>query len=340
MRLGEERGGVQGDHAFSVRDGRRPGGDDSWLRHARFLRRDALHPHPDELFQLAFVANREGEAAGDLFRRRQRQRNATDVCLGCHLGARASYHFSVTILVRSHRRNDDRDELRARVAELEAVLGDRRVEAARVKSELDAFGIGYRKRVGLLHERLDKLELEIAEVELGELSKRVADGSGGAWAPSATPRPEPPARFTSDAARKLFRDVAKAIHPDLARDDLTRDRRHALMIEANRAYALGDEEQLRSILDAWERSPEAVQGSDPEAMRSRLVRRIAQIEEELELLEGDLATLKESPLGKLKAMVDEAAAQGKNLVRDMVGRLKRDILVATNRLDAIRPPEP
>jgi len=25
-------------------------------------------------------------------------------------------------------------------------------------------------------------------------------------------------------------------------------------------------------------------------------------------------------------------------VRDMVGRLKRDILVATNRLDAIRPP--
>ena len=57
------------------------------------------------------------------------------------------------------------------------------------------------------------------------------------------------------------------------------------MIEANRAYALGDEEQLRSILDAWERSPEAVQGGDPEAMRLRLVRRIAQIEEELRLLQ-------------------------------------------------------
>ncbi len=35
-------------------------------------------------------------------------------------------------------------------------------------------------------------------------------------------------------------------------------------------------------------------------------------------------------------MVDEAAAQGRDLVRDMVGRLKRDILVARNRLDAIR----
>lgn len=91
-------------------------------------------------------------------------------------------------------------------------------------------------------------------------------------------------------------------------------------------------------LDAWERSPEAVQGSDPEAIRLRLVRRIAQIEEQLEMLAGGLAALKDSPLGKLKTIVDEAAAERKDLVRDMVGRLKRDILVATNRLDAIRPP--
>ena len=239
------------------------------------------------------------------------------------------YHFDVTNLVRSHQRDDDRDGLRSRVAELDATLGGRRAEFARVKSQLDAFGIDYRKRVGLLHEQLDKLELEIAEAELGELSKHVKSGSGGPSEPPAAARPEPLPRYTSDAARKLFRDVAKAIHPDLARDEAARDQRHALMIAANRAYALGDEEQLRSILEAWERNPEAV----------RLVRRIAQIEEELELIDGDLAALNESPLGKLKAMVDEAAAGGKDLVRDMIGRLKRDILVATNRLDAIRPPD-
>jgi hypothetical protein len=111
------------------------------------------------------------------------------------------------------------------------------------------------------------------------------------------------------------------------------------MIEANKAYALGDEEQLRVILQAWERSPEAVLGSDPEAMRLRLVRRIAQIEDQLETIAQDLAALKDSPLGKLKTMVDEAAATGKDLVRDMIGRLKRDILVATNRLEAIKPPQ-
>ena len=92
------------------------------------------------------------------------------------------------------------------------------------------------------------------------------------------------------------------------------------MVEANKAYALGDEQQLRDILDAWERSPEAVQGDDPEAMRLRLVRRIGQIEDQLEVIAGDLAALKESPLGKLKTMVDEAAAGGKDLVRDMISR--------------------
>jgi len=241
------------------------------------------------------------------------------------------------MLVRSQPRNDDGpDGLRARVDELEALLVERSAECARVKSELDAFGVDYRRRVGTLHEQLEKLELAIAEAELGEISKRLEES--GASTPPAAARPEPAPRFTSDAVRKLFRDVAKAIHPDLAGDEATRDRRHALMIEANRAYEQGDEARLRVILDAWERSPDAVLGSDPEAMRLRLVRRIAQIEEEIGMLAGDLAALKDSPLGKLKAMVDEAAAGGKNLVHDMIGRLKRDIMVATNRLDAIRPP--
>jgi hypothetical protein len=143
-------------------------------------------------------------------------------------------------------------------------------------------------------------------------------------------------RFTSDAVRKLFRDVAKAIHPDLAQDQVTRDRRHTLMIEANRAYAQGDEERLRWVLEAWERSPEAVRGSDPEATRQRLLRRIAQVEEQLDAYANELASITASPLGQLKAMVDEASARGKDLMAETIARLKRDILVARNRLDAIR----
>lgn len=136
--------------------------------------------------------------------------------------------------------------------------------------------------------------------------------------------------------RVLFRDVAKTIHPDLARDEETRDRRHSLMAEANRAYALGDEDRLRRILETWENSPEAVQGSDPEAERLRLIRRIAEIEEQLNTYASEMASMTESPLWQLKAMVDDAAARGKDLVEDMVRRLKRDVTAARNRLDAMR----
>ena len=244
----------------------------------------------------------------------------------------------MTTLVRSGR-DDDMDGLQARMTGLEADLRDRRAEVARVQSALAAFRMRYKQDVGLLHEELDELEAAIDEAELGVMSERLKDA--GRPAPPSGPKAEPAIRYTSDAVRRLFRDVAKAIHPDLARDDHTRDRRHTLMIEANRAYALGDEERLRRVLQAWEGSPEAVEGDDPEAARLRLVRRIAQIEAELEASAGDLAELKESPLWKLKVMVDEAAARGKDLVTDMARRLKRDIMVARNRLEAIaRPSNP
>ena len=181
-----------------------------------------------------------------------------------------------------------------RLGELEALLHERSTELSRTKAALDAFEVSYRHKVGTLHERLEQLELAIAEAELGEISKRLKDAD---WTQRpAAARPEPSPRLTSDAVRKLFRDVAKAIHPDLAGDAATRDRRHSLMVEANKAYALGDEQQLRDILDAWERSPEAVQGSGDEATRLRLERRIAQIEQQLEGFDGDLAELRESPL--------------------------------------------
>jgi hypothetical protein len=244
------------------------------------------------------------------------------------------YHLRVTTLARSDRPDHDVDSLRARVAALESLLGDRTSERARMRADLDAFRINYRRQVGLLHEELDRLELELAEAELGVIQERVGDTPQPPDAPNSSLESAP--KYTTDAIRKLFRDVAKAIHPDLAADADARDRRHALMVEANRAYALGDEEQLRLILQEWERSPESVKGTDQEAMRQRLERRIAQIQDQLELLTSDLAAMKETSLWNLKSMVDAEASKGKDLIKDMIRRLKRDILVATNRLDALR----
>ena len=246
------------------------------------------------------------------------------------------YHFRVSELVRPDRPEHDLETLRARVAELGTVLEAKVEETDRLTRELDMFAARYKKEVGTLHEQLDRLELDIAEAELGELSKAVEEGRQPDTAPPpGMAGPESAPRFTSDAVRRLFRDVARAIHPDLA-DDHTRDRRHALMIEANRAYALGDAEQLRRILEQWQRSPEAVQGSDEASVRERLERRLAQIDEHMTMCARDLEALQASPLYELKTKVDDAASRGQDLVADMVRRLNRDIMAATNRLDAMR----
>lgn len=237
-------------------------------------------------------------------------------------------------LVRSRRPEDDFDGLRSRIFELESLLGERAAAIDRVRSDLGAFRIRYEQQVGWLHEELDELERSIAEAELSELTKR--EDLPRARAARAAVQSASLPRYTSDAVRKLFRDVAKAIHPDLAEDSSARDRRHALMIEANRAYALGDEDRLRHILRSWQQSPEAVAGGDPDAVRMRLVRRIAQLEEALSLCISDLDALKDSPTWKLKMLVDDGAAQGKDLIREMVRRLRVDIMVARNRLDAIQ----
>jgi len=202
-----------------------------------------------------------------------------------------------------------------------------------VRSALASFRMRYRQEVGLLHDELDELERAII-AELAGFAEN--DPRRARPAAAAAAKPDSAPRLTSDAVRKLFRDVAKAVHPDLAGDDIMRDHRHRLMVEANEAYALGDEERLRLILESWKQSPEAVPGSGAASMNLRLSRRIAQLEDQLAACDRDLAHLHDSPLWKLKVMVDAAAASGKDLIADMVGRLTRDIMVAQNRLAAIR----
>jgi hypothetical protein len=235
----------------------------------------------------------------------------------------------------------DLAELRARVAERETELAEKAAEAERREADLTLFAAQYRHSVGTLHEQLDQLHLDIAQAELGIIAgdpARAPRAKDTTREHSVPPPPEAASapRFTSDAVRKLFRDVARAIHPDLATDEDARTRRHAIMAAANQAYALGDADQLRRILDGWVQSPEQVIGLDDGAVRLRIERRLAQIDAMMEMYAREQAQAEASSLYKLKAEVDAAAARGRDLMADMVARLERDIMAATNRLEAMR----
>lgn len=240
-------------------------------------------------------------------------------------------------LVRARPVSDaDIRDLKGLITELARALDARVAEVGRVDGELAVFASRYRREVGRLSDELDELEYAIAEAELRELSKELGDADAEPHPARPASRPAPPPRLTSDAVRKLFRDVAKAIHPDLAHEDAAHERRHALMVEANQAYALGDTRRLRAILADWQGSGTEVDDLDPEVFRLQLLRRLGGLNDDLQACTKELALLHASSLWKLKVMVDDSATRGKDLIAEMVRDLRRDIVAATNRLDAMR----
>jgi hypothetical protein len=134
----------------------------------------------------------------------------------------------------------------------------------------------------------------------------------------------------------VFRDLAKAVHPDLATDDRARYRRHSLMAEANRAYAERDEDRLRLILRTWERRPEAVSGDDSEADGRRVQRRTAEINERLLAIDAELVDLQSSAIARLKIKIDEARARNWDLLAEMALQVRREIGRASARLVSLR----
>jgi hypothetical protein len=56
--------------------------------------------------------------------------------------------------------------------------------------------------------------------------------------------------------RRLYREVAKRVHPDLAAGEADRRRRELLMTDANRAFRLGDLDRLLALIEESEFRPD------------------------------------------------------------------------------------
>ncbi|MFE1781880.1 J domain-containing protein, partial [Streptomyces sp. NPDC059506] len=68
--------------------------------------------------------------------------------------------------------------------------------------------------------------------------------------------PEPPRRVRpSREAQRLYRELARRAHPDLAQDAAEQERRSAFIARVNEAYGHGDEQRLRELAQEWEAGP-------------------------------------------------------------------------------------
>lgn len=179
-------------------------------------------------------------------------------------------------------RPEERLERAVRAAEQALIEYEIAVETFRV--EVENFSRLHHQKLGPMYSRLDELEAQIAEARASrtgdpedvrkaqEARARVmpmpgieelfhdwldSDGLSPEASAMLTEQPvRPPQRVRpSDEARKLYRELVRKAHPDLAQDDGERARRDEFIARVNAAYARGDEALLRELSEEWAAGP-------------------------------------------------------------------------------------
>jgi len=126
---------------------------------------------------------------------------------------------------------------------------------------------------------------------------------GATGEPQAAPaEPEGPPELESEAAalKRVYRRLARVLHPDLARDDGERTRLGGLMARVNAAYAKGDRTTLE-VMAEKAGAGEPLGELSPEERLAHLARRIATIENVAASLRREKGKLTRTDTFRLRA---------------------------------------
>lgn len=217
-----------------------------------------------------------------------------------------------------------------RAAEQALIEFEIAVETFRV--EVENFSRLHHQKLGPMYARLDELDALIAEARaartgdpedlrraqearalvmpmpgVDELFHDWIDSDGLSPEAAAMLNEQPvqaPKRVRpSDEARKLYRDLVRKAHPDLAAEEAERQRRDAFITRVNAAYARGDEEQLRRLADEWEAGPAPAEPALSET--EELYARLEWLAQRKELLTVVARELEESAIGAMLRMAPD-----------------------------------
>lgn len=225
---------------------------------------------------------------------------------------------------------------RQELSVLQTELADRELFLANLRAELAAFEGRYLREVGSLYAELDEWKAKIAELAAeaaGTEDARAAAAQARARAEESYAAAHGEAARAADFSSspevdKIFREVARAIHPDLTDDEADRALRTRLMAEANRARERGDADALRKILEEYKSSPESVKGVGITADLQRVLRQIKRIEQRLAQIEIEVEELTSSEIAMLMSKVQDATARGRDLLGEMAKDVRRRIELA------------
>ncbi|MEU7422220.1 hypothetical protein [Streptomyces sp. NPDC040750] len=244
-------------------------------------------------------------------------------------------------------RPEERLEQAVRAAEQALIEFEIAVETFRV--EVENFSRLHEQRLGPLYNRIEELDAEIAEAKAArtgdpedvlraeeararvlpipgveELLHGWMDGEGlypEAAAMLTDQAVRPPQRVRpSDEARKLFRELARKAHPDLAQEEEERQRREEFITRVNAAYARGDETLLRELAEEWAAGPVPPERSPSPA--EELYARLEWLSQRKEMLTFVARELED---GAIAGMLRLAPDDPDGLLEEIADRLRADI---------------
>ncbi|MFI7274034.1 hypothetical protein [Streptomyces sp. NPDC049879] len=216
-----------------------------------------------------------------------------------------------------------------RAAETALIEFEIAVETFRI--EVENFSRLHEERLGPLYARVEELDAAIAEAVAARTGDpedlRRAREARAALAPmpqvsdlfhgwldsegysaegyamlTQQPVQRPPRVRPSEEARRLYRDLVRRCHPDLATDEKERHRRDVFVSRVNLAYARGDEGVLAELAAEWDRGPEPEPGGLP---YEELYARLEWLSERKDLLAEAVAALEDSAVGSMLRMAGD-----------------------------------
>lgn len=230
------------------------------------------------------------------------------------------------------------------LVQVKADLQRREQDFSRLKSEIRMFEQVYEDILGVRIQTLEDLEWQLK----GLLGDSTVESSTETLkqSPSYTHFQHTTDLLDDDEAvqdvanlslKSLYRGVAKAVHPDLAADEVERQRRQELMALANEAYQTGNRQVLIDLLSEWEQAP-VLYGSELDIALElvRVIRQLAAIQQNIHAVVRQTEELKQTDIFHFKLRVDDALADGVDLLADMAAAVDLDIARIRRRLSTVR----
>lgn len=235
------------------------------------------------------------------------------------------------------------DRKRSKLASAQSQLAERERAFTALKAEIRRFEHVYEEILGTRIAELEEFEWQLNGL-LG--TQDVSTVTGASLRDEAfvfhhnrtdlLDDDELPLDVPQKSLKNLYREVAKAIHPDLASDEEQRHRRQELMAMANNAYEMGDRSVLEDILCDWELGPDMLSGLDVAMELVRVIRQIARVQQNIHAVNRQIEELKTTSIYCFKQRVDEALSDGIDLMAEMADTIEIDIAKIRNRLAVLR----